>query len=45
MAFRIKRREPAPTDTGDDINIEDNSGTNLDGYNTDVNGGKNVVAT
>ena len=46
MAFRIKRREPAPTDTGDDINIEDNSsGTNLDRYNTDVNGGKNVVAT
>ena len=44
MAFRIKKREPAPTDTGDDINIED-SGTNLDGYNTDVNGGKNVVAT
>lgn len=47
MAFRIKRRESAPTDsTGDGINIEDNSsGTNLDGYNTDVNGGKNVVAT
>ena len=50
MAFRIKKRQPAPPDTGDDNdndnnNIEDNSGTNLDGYNTDVTGDKNVVAT
>lgn len=45
MAFRIKKRQPAPPDTGDDNNNIEDSGTNLDGYNTDVTGDKNVVAT